>query len=551
MTFSQVMAFGDTPLISSQDEIELAVAMFNPVIAWGTANNVIKIRPGGDYTEEDFSKARDALVKQQKELKWAYDALNAPPVTRRELALAEWNRVFPDIDPTRVLENVKLSGKRLSLIDAYMTGPAYLRLWVSLDNDKELSELLAPRVSQLSSNIDKEFSGKFEEYKRTHEAAMSILFKYHLSLQPKDIQQILQQPGVGFIEVSRPALYGNKLSRHGEAIPIANPTASQLEAVKGRHGLLMKVRGSDGKDSYYSYFPAQAKFVKEAGFPGERTNENDLDYFGGNTDRVPGLYNTYKEFGLTNTEPDPPRDINGGGGTYSSSRAGNLGAMAAKFFMYNYDALKAEAAQATVIDEWNAKRERNKNFALSLIPFYDGIVDAIKGNVAGALFNIGFDIFGFILPGAGAAHKAFKAGKGVLNVIKAAVFSGIGNSFGVTDTANIFKNIGAGVKVGFKGLKYVVSNGPDILSRMKGSYRGYKVGGVYKEGDIVKGFYRSPVDNLLHPVVATFKKGGWYAYNTITKTPFGSQILQFEILDAVIGKPDAQKFKPLTGHLRV
>lgn len=83
-------------------------------------------------------------------------------------------------------------------------------------------------------------------------------------------------------------------------------------------------------------------------------------------------------------------------------------------------------------------------FLLSLIPFYDGIKDAIKGNVAGAVFNIGFDILGFFLPGASAASKAMKLGKSAGKVLKRSFFAGLGASAGVTDAINLPRNIKRG-----------------------------------------------------------------------------------------------------------
>ncbi|MBX7278613.1 hypothetical protein K2E95_25960 [Pseudomonas sp. ERGC3:01] len=103
---------------------------------------------------------------------------------------------------------------------------------------------------------------------------------------------------------------------------------------------------------------------------------------------------------------------------YFSRRNGSLATVVGKFFTKDYGYLKAKAVGETRIEKNTAGIHAVNDFLLSLIPFYDGIKDAISGNVAGAVFNIGFDILGFFLPGASAANKAMKLGKSAGKVLK-------------------------------------------------------------------------------------------------------------------------------------
>ena len=157
----------------------------------------------------------------------------------------------------------------------------------------------------------------------------------------------------------------------------------------------------------------------------------------------------------------------------------------------------------------------------------------IKGDVSGAIFNIGFDILGFALPALNTARKAVKGGQSLGNVIKSSVFSGVGASVGYTDAADIAKNLNRGASAGYKDIKYVLEHGDEVLSRLRGHWRGYDVTKVYKDDDIVKGFHRAQSNSLWVPVVAVFKKGAWYAYNILTNTPFGPQLLQFGVVSAI------------------
>ncbi|WP_146120401.1 hypothetical protein [Pseudomonas poae] len=537
MTFSQVMAFGDTPLISLESEDQLSVALHDPIIAWGLANGVIESRTEHAYGYEDVKRSQEALNKQQKELAWARKALLTPATTRESLALAELKRVFPNIDPTKkVLQAPWVKHDPVSLLDVYMTGPIEPKKWMSLNGSELPWAAIESRLSELTADINTVFSEKFQEHKKTHQSAWAIQFKYQLSLLPMADQERIKKSNVSFIEVSRPFL-GTELEPGFSLYPgrrPRTPTARELEALKGKHGLLMKVEEGGGQVGYYSYFPGLGKIVKEEGFPGDHVNTNDGDYFGGSTQgRVPGTYNVYKQYGNTSLDRDVPERTGKTAGTYFSARNGDLAATAASFFIRDYEALKVKAAGVTELENGKAYDQKLKDFFLSLIPFYDGIQDAIKGNVSGAVLNLGFDMLGFFLPGLNAARKSLKAGQSVVNIIKASVFAGVGASVGYTDAANIVKNLNRGAGAGYKDLKYLIEHGDEVLSRLKGHYRTYEVTRVYKEGDIVKGFYRAEGGERLTPVVAVFKKGAWYAYNVLTSTPFGPQLAQFGIVSAL------------------
>lgn len=548
MTFSQIMAFGQAPLTSLESEDQLSAASGIAIITWGLANGVIALKPDHNYAYTDVKRSQEAVNKQQKELAWAGDALSAPATTREQLAVAELKRVFPELDPTqKVLQAPWVKHDPVSLLDVYMSGPIKPERWRSLNNKALPWAAITPRLAQLVPDINQVFSTTFENYKVAHDSAWAIQFKYQLSLLPKVDRARIEQSAVSFIEVSRPFLDTapapgfswnsaepvSGLSLYADIKP-RTPTVQEVEALKGRHGLLMKVAGNAGQASYYSYFPALGRFVKESGFPGEHTNADDGAYFGGSTQgRVPGTYNVYTQYGATHHGRDPLERPGTLHGTYFSAKSGALGITAASFFTRNYEALKSKAAGMTAIEKGRRYDKQLKDFFLGLIPFYDGIHDAIKGDVSGAIFNIGFDILGFVLPALNTARKTVKGGQSLGNIIKSSVFSGVGASVGYTDAADIAKNLNRGASAGYKDIKYVLEHGDKVLSRLRGHCRSYDVTKVYKDGDIVKGFYPAQGNNLWVPVVAVFKKGGWYAYNILTNTPFGPQLLQFGVVSAL------------------
>ena len=532
MTFSQVMGFGNTPPVSIEGEDQLNVAARDPIIAWGIANRVIDTSPTQTYSDAQAEQAQQALNKQQKELRWASNAMKTPPTTRRELALAELKRVFPQVDPTlEVMQQASIKHKPMSLLDIYMTGPIQPDYWISKDEQRFPYKRLKSRLSELTPDINKVFTAKFQEYRKVQESAWAIQFKYQLSLLPMADRVRISQSDVSFYEVSRAYIKNGPctsgLFTPRECLP-PTPTAQELEALKGRHGLLMKVVEPGGSVSAYSYFPAEGKIVKEDGFPGGRIDLDDRAYFGGESEGyIPGLAHTYAQYGVTDKTRDPPAPDGKKQGDYFADKSGALAQMAGGYFTKDYGPLQKEAAGVTEIEKGRAYDEKLKGFFLSLVPFYDGVKDAIKGDIGGAVFNLGFDILGFVIPGANAARKAAKAGRGVLNTIKSGVVAGIGASVGYTDSVDIAKNLNKGARAGYKDAKFLAEKGHDVLSRLRGHYGSYDVTKIYQEGDVVKGFFYAAEDTVWRPAVAVFKKGAWYAYNVVTKTPFGVQLAQF------------------------
>jgi hypothetical protein len=538
MTFSQVMAFGNTPPISVEGEQELSLAARTPIINWGVANDIIEQRPDSQYTDVELKHSQDALNEQQRELAAARKILLTPPETRRSSALTELKRVFPDIDPTlEVLQSRTVKHTPLSLLDIYMSGPIDADKWMSLDENKLPYNTLRSRFASLVPDINEVFSSKFKAYWKEQTAAWEVQFRFQLSLLPKAEREHIKASKISFFEVTRPYLKTELDPTGARLFPgrrLRTPTPQELEDLKGRHGVLIKAEGPDGQVRAYSYFPGQGKMIREQSLPDEQKNFDDSAYFGGSSKgRVTDTSNSYKQYGTTQGDLNSPDTGVRTKGTFFSQKSGVLASTVAEFFMRGFDAAKHEAAGVTEIEKGRAYDEKLKNFFLSLIPFYDGIKDAIKGDVGGAAFNIGFDLLGFLLPGFSAGRRAFKAGKGPINIIKSGVYGGIGASVGYTDIVDIPRNLNSGVRAGYKDIKHLAaSGGEELLSKLRGNYPVYSVNKIYKEGDVVKGFMRSVDDDVWHPVVAIFKKGAWYAYNVITKTPFGVQAAQFGVMDA-------------------
>ena len=534
MTYNQVMAYGDVSLLSFESDSEMSAAMHDAMVAWGFANNLIENSSKIGVTATEVER----IWKVLKEILWASEALNTLPTTREALALKELKRVFPDIDPTlKVLQDTNVKHTPMSLLDIYMSGPVKVDKWKSLDEQKFPYSQMKSRIGELEPDINKTFSEAFQDYRTTHESAWGIQFKYQLSLLPIADREKISQSDVSFFEVSRPFLdvFPSPLEVFVTKVfwP-RKPTEQELKELKGTQGLLMKVVDSKGDVSTYSVLPFAGRIVKEDSAPGSRTGFDDSSYFSDQgKGYVPGSLHVYSPYGLLNEVRDPPDVAGQKPGSYFSKKTNALARAVGSFAVQTYEDLKLKAAGVTEIEKGRAIDESLKEFFLSLVPFYDGVQDARKGDIKGAAFNIGFDILGFALPAANAGRKASKAGKGLLTILKRGVFAGVGASVGYTDSADIAKNLNKGARAGYRDINYLVSNSDEVLSKLRGYYKNFDASKIYKDGDIVKGFFKSAEDNVWRPTVAVLRNGGWYAYNVITKTPFGVQAAQFGVVTAL------------------
>lgn len=566
MGFSQVMTVGDTSPVSLEGIDQLAVAKRDAVIDWGIANGVIAANSNQVYTDDEFTRADGALDKQLKELDWARTTLLQKAPTRKELALAELKRVMPTVNPEKVfLTRHAPHNPYYTLLDVYMSGKIEPEKWKWVDNDNAAHYSVLQGLSTLEPDINKVFDQQFSAFRKSHKNAIAIQFKYQLSLLPAAEQENIKVSKVGFYAVNRPYDPGLSILSNGRARPyVGRPTPEESSTLKGNQGLLMRVDGGAGNVTYYSYFPLLGKIVKETGLPpklpyppprlppsskatwpadekflkerpdlGSWLNIDDNPYHG--KPRQPSAMASTLltlPFDVENNDRDQPGSDGRVPGTYYSEKNGALGITVGKFFTSEYDAVYERVKGVTGLEEVWRSQENVKDFFLSLIPFYDGIKDAIEGKVGSAVFNIAFDAFGFLIPGMLAGRRAYKSGKTLLRSVVSGVTAGTSASFGITDSVDLPKNLNKGLLAISRDRKYVADGAKGLLSRLRGAYGTYDVAKFYKEGDIAKGLVRGG-DGIIRPVLAMFTKGVWYPYNILTKTPFGIQIAQFGVMNSI------------------
>jgi hypothetical protein len=561
MTYSQVILFGQTTPISTQTEKQLKEVRRPPMMDWGRANEVIGAEPNGEFSAIDYNLSVTAMLKQQKELEWASGVLKSKPTTREALALTELERVFgKDIDFKKKVivdsREVWPDIKKYSLLDLYMSGHLGQKVWKSTDEKAVPYDTMRHKFSQLA-DINKTFEDEFAKFRARHELAFNTLFRYHLSLMPVADREVFNNANISFLAVREPYKVDSHVRVTGQRVyyPAGKPSPQETKALTGHHGLLIRANLGNGQIRYYSYFPGESKIISEPGLtqpvlnkpqepwkpshndPGDELGFDDRPYHGeparekGSTSRV--LVELIAPPDKDRASAKVPSDsADGLHGSYFSARSQALGKTVSTHFTSELDDLKSAANGVTEREKEIAKNKKLTGFFLSLVPFYDGVVAAINGNAAGAVFEFGFDAFGFLLPGGKGVMRGLKAGHGVLKSIAKGVFKGLGASFGYGDFFDGSKNFKKGLNVLGRGTRKVHSSGRKLLGA---GIRSFDENKVYKHRDVVSNFYYKQFGNpaKMGPVTAIFLHGAWYAYNIVTKTPAGVQMVQYGVVQAI------------------
>ena len=377
-------------------------------------------------------------------------------------------------------------------------------------------------------------------------------------------QAVFDNADVSFLSLRKP--YDKrvvaKVGNHESLKYVSNkPSPEEVEKLTGRFGVLIQADRGERDIHYYSYFPGQAKIVKEPGLekplvsrpqrewrspgvngaPRNDTGDSlkiDANLYYGEPAQggAPRSQVLVEQLGAPNTDRlsarVPSDSAEGISGYYFSKRSLALGTTVSEYFTYGLDSHRAEAKGVTQREQEIKTNRKLDELFLSLAPFYDGVIAAINGNVAGAVFDLGFDALGFLVPGSKGVHAAFKSGRGVLKAIGKGVVKGIISSVGVDDLLDAPRNISKGLKVAGRVGDKVLSSVQKVLPLGIKSFDAHK---VYKHKDVVSDFYYKlgGRSERMGPVTAIFLSGGWYAYNALTKTPHGVQLAQYGIIEAV------------------
>ncbi|WP_289329093.1 hypothetical protein [Pseudomonas sp. 'CRE Jenny 4'] len=185
----------------------------------------------------------------------------------------------------------------------------------------------------------------------------------------------------------------------------------------------------------------------------------------------------------------------------------------------NAESLRGTTAFDGEVPFW----QKIEDFVVGLIPGYNAVKNFIAGNWREGLIDVAFDVFGFLLAGAGGAVRAAGAGARAGS-----------SAFGSTAKRLVRGAIGAlnpidpkGIAQGFvqEGITYLATSGPG-----RNNQPSFKI--KYDPVKIFRNVENATIGNAnmqgtTTAIAATQKNGKWYALDPVSKQPFGLPLKDF------------------------
>lgn len=558
MVFSQVMAWADLAPVTAQQAAVEQAAQRVALKDWGVAQGLLAHNAQDNYTDDQLESLREAFNRQLDELKAASTALQIGMPQRRKMALAELQKVFGEQIPFDDKCITDAGAHRdyrgpYSVLDLYMAGKLdrpkgiitarqaglgalgtasqhtrlSLNYWVSSKAGVNISRILASRA-QLP-DVDRLFRLAFYAYKPTLRKNLPVIGKHLISRLPLDARRRLEFGKLQLFKVSKAT---KQPSLHISSSPIYHYA---LEP----HRLLLKTTLA-GVAQMFEYDVKQQSIVRRP----------EMD----NAQR--GLLNEYSKdtlylqpfhpqgaFAPPITQATPDTGLVPS--SYFSARTAYIAAAMVQERALN--TMQAQAKGLTTFDtEFNAAKFLH-NTIMSLIPLRSAIANFQEGNVGAGLVDLFLDIFGLVMAisSAGAslgARATINHGPKVIRLLNSAkrvalVTINVLNPLGGVDDLGrliIWGSKQAWFCAGKLAGKVADISGLTGQARRLGALEKYDLLAASKRFDAAATGNFKVIDELFEGT-AVFHAGKWFAYNPVTRAPYGKPLAVFNPKSLAMG----------------
>ncbi|AZE55412.1 hypothetical protein C4K03_3257 [Pseudomonas synxantha] len=169
-------------------------------------------------------------------------------------------------------------------------------------------------------------------------------------------------------------------------------------------------------------------------------------------------------------------------------------------------------------------------FLLNLIPFRSAVDNLRRGNYGEAVFDLAFDVLGFLSFGVSKAAQAGNAAlKGVQTLSAGAKAAKAAKFFGAMaiDSLNVLGGLVGGITGVGALLRKIATKGAECVNMLKGATGSYDLlkAASKQQGIVAIGTYK--VTEQAVEGGAVFREGKWYAYDPITQKPYGAALIDF------------------------
>lgn len=519
MTYAQVMMRHELAPITLADKLVEQQAQTDALKDWGVYNGVLTRSSTDQYSEEDMAKVRAAFNEQMHQLNESSKTFATPFPVLHEMAVASIKEQNPHLSEEQIKRKV-LTPKDSGFLE--FPGP-YSLVDILINAERHHKDVALDSYTSSDKDIDlstialRKFTNSSVVY--TFETQLSVLFDRFERATQTQVKNL----------ISKLPIEDRKIIEHGK-VTISKEVDVSYEAYS---------QVQKRKDSSPTSIFLQSEFVDAQGNKGTHTYEIDsakntirkrIDL----NDKIPGAISDDKinSKRLVPLAPDGNYSDNvlAAGSTDAVNDAPN--SFASEKTQYIADAMvkkisirdNAESLRGTTAFDGEVPFwQKIEDFVVGLIPGYNAVKNFIAGNWREGLTDVAFDVFGFLLAGAGGAARAAGAGARAGS-----------SAFGSTAKRLVRGAIGAlnpidpkGIAQGVvqEGITYLANSGPG-----RNNQPSFKI--KYDPVKIFRNVENATIGNAsmqgtTTAIAATQKNGKWYALDPVSKQPFGLPLKDF------------------------
>ncbi|WP_460164764.1 hypothetical protein [Pseudomonas sp. S1_G07] len=515
MNHDEIMALSRLDPSTVEEAAVLDNHGVDALLDWGLMQGIYPKPDDERYTPPHYQQASEAFQARREQMLIALQVFKRPLPTRRDLAIAHLQTVFPGLsveqlqalkvhiaDPD-VRRNMKQSEPMTrSLIETYMTGDLVKDRWMLLVPGATVPQRPPPKSpfdfnrglrpadqAAVDQNV-RELNGKIAEL-----PDVQALLPGEVDTYLADLKQALGTTTRRMIAelplADRQALeYGSvelfALREQTDAVLVLEQTAGQVEERRGRKGTLIRCV-YDGKVSYFEVFADKMLIVKREDLP-------DQLKVGGTLESVQKTYGPWAPTSVqvqngaqepfdfaaytSNALPQPGVTSSGIiidklGDTLAAAPAPAAGDSQERVpdsfasarteaiverimqgnFVHHRDTVLKNARGELPVEQRREVSRLNDRLLLSLIPFVGAFMELAKGNIIEGTRGLMIDTFGALLGGAGSTLRPLVKSTKVVAPFGAKAFRVLEN--GVTVVSAFLNPLDGAAKLLSGGVKGV------------------------------------------------------------------------------------------------
>lgn len=516
MTFAEVMARGNLPPASLEEQAVERMAQRDALKDWGVANGLIRVAPQDHYTEAQLNEVRQHFNTQIELLNGALLTFATPMPDRTQRALAELKRVYGDALPLEdtciTLRNSTPGYKGpYSVLDLYMDGKLVItnNAWVSSNTQLPYSAILEKTHLLADINVIKSaFEDDIKRYLTDLKSAITAQVKSMISALPLQTRDTLERGALKLFKLATVPNRGLETHKHNQITNtlLFNAGAPHLNfevdlsggrvVPRPEYGILKK------PENPYPEFPIP--FVKV--LPFQTTDAYCQVIYEAN----PVTQKPVE--GHNQAIPD----------SFNSPRSAYLAQ--ATLAQLDFDKLEQQARGVSTFDTEQTPLKVTHAIVTGMIPFYSAVEHLRMGRSGKGSADLIVDVFGFMVF-AGALAKVAKVAQTTASlstklaqtarILGRATISALNPADGVGEMAKDVAQLGRKLgKLGVKGLQRLrpVDQATTYRAMVEGK-------------DVAKGTMKA-ADGIELQALANYDHGSgkWYHYNAKTGAAYGLPI---------------------------